>query len=195
MPDMPRSHLVIYALAAVAVLAFGLRQVARADDAGGDLGGGGAAAEPVRVARGGGGGGALVVHVAGAVRRPGVYRVRAGSRVADAVELAGGARPRADLTRVNLAQELEDGRQVIVPLRPAAGAPAAAGSAVPTGPINLNTATLEQLDTLQGIGPATAQAILTYREQHGGFSSVEELDQVPGIGEVTMATLREGVTV
>ena len=192
---MPRSHLVAYALAAMAVLAVGLRYVARAD--------GGGAAKPagtVRVARdagdgGAGGGGAMVVHVAGAVRRPGVYRVRAGARVADAVERAGGALRRADLTQVNLAQRLEDGRQVIVPLR-VAGAPAGTvAGTTPAGPLNLNTATLEQLDTLDGIGPATAQAILTYREQHGGFSSVEEIDQVPGIGEVTLASLREAVTV
>jgi competence protein ComEA len=192
MPDMPRSHLVIYALAAMAVLAFGLRQVARGEDG---AGGGGPDRAPVRVARDGGGGrggAALVVHVAGAVRRPGVYRVRAGARVADAVQLAGGARRRADLTQVNLAQKLEDGRQVIVPVR-AAGVPV--GAVAPAGPVNLNTATLEQLDELDGIGPATAQAILTYREAHGGFSSVEELDQVPGIGEVTLAALREAVTV
>src|SRR6476469_6511847 len=106
----------------------------------------------------GGSGGRVLVHVAGAVWRPGVYRLRAGARVVDAVRRAGGARRRADLTQVNLAQEVEDGRQIIGPVRAppvTAGAPAPAGSAVPTGPINLNTATLEQLDSLQGIGPVT----------------------------------------
>jgi competence protein ComEA len=191
MPDVPRSHLFVYAVAAVAVLAFGLRSLTRAAPEPQPLGG-----EPLRVERGAGRqrGGGMVVHVAGAVRRPGVYRLRAGSRVNDAVQLAGGARRRADLTQVNLAQELEDGRQVVVPARPAAGGVPAAGGPPPTGPINLNAATLEQLDTIDGIGPATAQAILTYREEHGGFSDVAELDQVPGIGEVTLATLRDAVT-
>ena len=140
------------------------------------------------------GGGRVVVHVAGAVRRPGVYRMAPGARVDDAVRRAGGARPRADLTQVNLAQELEDGRQIVVPKRLPSGAAPVAGSGVPAGPVNLNTATLEQLDTLDGIGPATAQSILDYREEHGGFTDVEELDQVPGIGPATMAALRDKVT-
>jgi competence protein ComEA len=143
-------------------------------------------------------GAALVVHVAGAVRRPGVYRLRTGARVADAVRRAGGARRRADLGAVNLAAELQDGRQVLVPLRARGGgvAAAAAGGATPPGvPLDLNTATLEQLDALDGIGPATAQQILDYREAHGGFGSVEELDQVPGIGETRLAALREKVRV
>lgn len=158
-------------------------------------------------------GGRIVVHVAGAVRRPGVYRLPAGARVQDAVLRAGGAGPRADLTTVNLAGELEDGRQVVVPERAATaagpGVATAAGSATaatggsPAGtaaaatgpPINLNAATLEQLDALDGIGPTTAQKILDWRTEHGGFGSVEELAQIPGIGEVRMATLRERVTV
>jgi competence protein ComEA len=161
------------------------------------------------------GGGRLTVHVAGAVRRPGVYVLPPGSRVNDALRRAGGARGRADLTAVNLAAKLEDGRQVLVPERAAApavgaagagasaaasGAPpgggAAAGGAVaPAAPVNLNTATLEQLDTLDGVGPTTAQKILDYRTEHGGFGSVEELDQIPGIGEKRLAALRESVQV
>ncbi|MEA2167056.1 MAG: competence protein ComEA [Solirubrobacteraceae bacterium] len=194
MPDLPRSHLFVYVLAGVAVVWFGVRLVARPDR--------GAVAAPVQFAGhaggSGSGGGAIVVHVAGAVRRPGVYRLHAGARVNDAIRLAGGARHRAELTQVNLAQKLEDGRQVIVPVRTpvaAAGVPTQPGAAAPAGPVNLNTATLEQLDALTGVGPVTAQQILDYREAHGGFGSVEELDQVPGIGEVTMATLRELVTV
>ena len=143
------------------------------------------------------GGGALVVHVAGAVRRPGVYRMRGGSRVDEAVNRAGGPRRRADLSALNLAAELEDGRQVLVPLRaPAAAAgPAPAGTvpATPAVPLNLNTATPEQLDELDGIGPATAEQIVAYREAHGGFGSIEELDQVPGIGETRLASLRDQV--
>lgn len=151
----------------------------------------------------GGGGEALVVHVAGAVRRPGVYRMRAGARVDDAVTRAGGPRRRADLSALNLAAQLEDGRQVLVPVRaPRIAAPGGAGTsaagasaAAPEQPLNLNTATPEQLDELDGIGPTTAQHIIEYREEHDGFRSVEELDHVPGIGETRLASLREQVTV
>lgn len=192
MPTVPRNHLLVYALAAVVVVVFGVRQVSasRARDAA--VG----SAAPIALDRGGGGGGGrMTIHVAGAVRRPGVYRLADGARVDDAVRRAGGPRARADLTQVNLAQELEDGRQIVVPRRLAPGAAAAALPAgAPAGPINLNTATLEQLDTLDGIGPTTAQSILDFRESNGGFSNVEELDQVPGIGEATMAALREKVT-
>ena len=146
-----------------------------------------------------GGGGRLTVHVAGAVRRPGVYRLRSGSRVDDAVQRAGGARRRADLGGLNLAAELEDGRQVLVPERAPRGsagaaAPAAGTAPVPGQPLNINTATLEQLDTLSGIGPLTAQKILDFREERGGFGSIEELGEIPGIGDKRLATLREEVT-
>jgi competence protein ComEA len=156
----------------------------------------------VRVGRAGG---RVTVHVAGAVRRPGVYRLAAGARVDDALQRAGGPRPRADLAAVNLAAKLEDGRQVLLPERtvaPASTAPATAGAGgsssalpgvaaatPPTQPVNLNTATLEQLDTLDGVGPGIAQRILDYRQQHGGFRRVEELGEVPGIGPKRLATL------
>jgi competence protein ComEA len=147
------------------------------------------------------GGGRVIVDVAGAVRKPGVYRLASGARVEDALQRAGGATRRADLSQVNRAAKLEDGRQVLVPVRVTAGAApaapggAAAGAAAPAAPINLNTATLEQLDTLDGVGPATAQKILDYRRAHGGFGSVDELDQVPGIGEKRLAALRERLRV
>jgi competence protein ComEA len=157
---------------------------------------------PIRVQDdAGGAGGRVFVHVAGAVRRPGVYTLRAGARVADAVERAGGARASADLSAVNLASKLEDGRQVLVPRRVGGGAAGAAsgGAAavpgVPAQPIDLNTATLEQLDTLDGVGPATAQKIIDYRTEHGGFGSVDELGQVSGIGEKRLAALRDHVRV
>jgi competence protein ComEA len=161
---------------------------------------------PIRVEEDDGGGGAaaggkVLVHVAGEVRRPGVYTLRAGARVADAVERAGGPRRHADLSAVNLASKLEDGRQVLVPKRIAgaavAAAPAVPGAVpgVPAQPIDLNTATLEQLDTLDGVGPATAQKIIDYRTEHGGFGSVDELGQVSGIGEKRLATLRDHVRV
>jgi competence protein ComEA len=135
---------------------------------------------------------ALVVHVVGAVHRPGLYRLREGSRIADAVRRAGGATKRADLSLVNLAAPVADGVQVVVPRRVAAGAAAAAGSAqAPAGPVHLNTATLEQLDELPGVGPATAQKILDFRQEHGAFTSVDELDAVPGIGPARLEQLRE----
>jgi competence protein ComEA len=140
----------------------------------------------------------LVVHVVGAVRRPGLYRLTDGSRIADALAKAGGATRKADLAAVNLAAPLSDGVQVVVARRVAAGggAPATAGpgeAAGTAGPVHLNTATLEQLDTLPGVGPVTAQKILDYREQNGAFASVDELDAVPGIGPARMEQLREAV--
>jgi len=137
--------------------------------------------------------GKVAVDVAGEVEQPGVYMLPSGARVEDALERAGGPTRKADLTQINRAAKLEDGRQVLVPVRaPKGTAPAAAAAGTtPQQPLNLNTATLEQLDTLDGVGPATAQKILEYREQHGGFTSIEELDQIPGIGEKRLAALRE----
>jgi competence protein ComEA len=150
------------------------------------------AAAPVRVRAGPAVRPKLTVHVAGAVSRPGLYRLRDGSRVADALRRAGGARPKAFLEALNLAAPLVDGQQVLVPHQ-VAGMPAAAGGAgtAPAGPVSLSTATLEQLDTLPGVGPVTAQKILDYRAQHGPFRSVEALDAVPGIGPTTIENLRE----
>jgi len=137
----------------------------------------------------------VVVDVVGAVRRPGLYRLEQGSRIADAVARAGGATGKADLAQVNLAAPLADGEQVVVPGRGVAGASAGAGgpaaTGAPTGPVHLSTATLEQLDALPGVGPVTAQKILDYRQKHGAFSSVDELDAVPGIGPARMDTLRD----
>ena len=198
MPDLAPHRLALGIAALVAVLALGGWYLSRSGEP--------AALGPAPIAvqgddeasAGRGGGGEVTVHVAGAVRRPGVYRMRSGARVDDAVERAGGARLKADLSQVNLAAEVEDGRQILVPRRAAAapaGGTAPAAEPQPGVPLNLNTATLEQLDELQGIGPATAQQILDYREAQGGFGSVDELDKVPGIGEVRLATLRELVRV
>jgi competence protein ComEA len=134
----------------------------------------------------------LFVHVVGAVRRPGLYRLRDGARVADAVSRAGGPTRTAQLELVNLAARLADGEQVVVPRR-GAGAVAAAGETAgsPSGPVHLNSATLEQLDTLPGVGPVTAQKILDYRQEHGAFGSVDELDAVPGIGPARLEELRD----
>jgi competence protein ComEA len=134
---------------------------------------------------------ALVVHVVGAVHRPGLYRLREGSRIADAVRRAGGATKRADLSLVNLAAPVADGVQVVVPRRMTAAAAAAGTAQAPSGPVHLNTATLEQLDELPGVGPSTAQKILDFRQEHGAFTSVDELDAVPGIGPARLEQLRE----
>jgi competence protein ComEA len=124
----------------------------------------------------------VVVDVAGAVRRPGLYRLRRGTRVADAVAAAGGARAKADLDAVNLAAPLADGIQIVVPRR-GGGASAAAGAGGGAGSVvDLNSATVEQLDALPGIGPTTAQKIVDFRQAHGAFHSLAELDAVPGIG-------------
>lgn len=189
MPEMSRSQLVVYAAVAAALLLVGARAIrgeaspepsfaigreAAPNDAGFSIGGQD---------------GDLVVHVAGAVERPGVYRMPAGSRVDDAVARAGGASPRAELEAVNLAARLADGQQVVVPERVAGGAAGAAGAAA-GGPISLGTATVEQLEEIDGIGPVTAGAIVEFRDEHGGLSSVEQLDQVSGIGPATMDSLR-----
>ena len=192
-----------WAVAAALVVFAGIRMLHRD----------GSAPAPVRVeegqARQGGSTGAadaaakggLYVHVAGAVRRPGLLRVASGARVAAAIARAGGPARAADLTAVNLAQPLEDGQQVIVPRRGGpggSGGPAAAasgGSGAPAGAStpSLATATLEQLDSLDGIGPTLAKRIVDYRDSHGGFRSIEELREVDGIGEKRFAALRKAL--
>ena len=135
----------------------------------------------------------LVVDVAGAVRRPGLYRLREGSRIDDAIASAGGPTAKAQLEAVNLAAPVADGEQVVVPGRGAAGIAAAAAPAAgssPSAPLDLNSATLEQLESLPGIGPVTAQKILDYRQQHGAFHTFDELQGVPGIGPAHMAQLK-----
>ena len=135
----------------------------------------------------------LVVHVVGAVRRPGLFRLVEGSRVADAVARAGGPTPKAELSAVNLAAPLADGQQVLVPARGAAVRGGRRRSCRRTK-VSLGAATVEQLDELPGIGPVTAQKIVDWRAAHGPFRSVEDLDDVPGIGPARIEQLRELVT-
>ena len=185
MPELSRTQVAVYGAIAVALLFIGARAVR------GEAG----EAEPgystsnedessfsVEEA-----GTDVVVDVTGAVRKPGVYRMPAGSRVNDAVKRAGGSTSKASLDSINLAARLADGQQVVVPEE---------GSSVPSaetedGPISLSTATAAELDTIDGIGPVTAEGIIEFREEHGGLSSVDQLDQISGIGPATMEALRE----
>jgi competence protein ComEA len=134
----------------------------------------------------------LVVDVVGAVRRPGLVRLPEGSRVADAIARAGGLRRGAERAGVNFAAPVSDGQQVLVPERGAAVAAGAGGGAgsASAGPVSLSSATAEQLDALPGVGPVTAEKIVAYRQQHGAFRSVDELDAISGIGPSRIADLR-----
>ncbi|MEV7395894.1 helix-hairpin-helix domain-containing protein [Aeromicrobium sp. NPDC092404] len=143
----------------------------------------------------------LIIDVVGKVRKPGIVTLPKGSRVYQAIEAAGGLKGRVDTASLNMARILTDGEQILVGLEPvgAAPAPATGGGGSPasgTGAtVNLNTATAEQLDTLPGVGPVTAQAILDWREENGRFGSVEDLLDVKGIGDATLAELRDHVSV
>jgi len=192
-PDERRSHVFLWIATGLLVLAVGYRVVgSRAPEP-----------PPVAIRKPGAApkqshsrAARVYVHVAGAVRRPGLYRLGENTRVGRAVELAGGPTKKADLAATNLAARVEDGQQILVPVRGAAAAPApvaATGTAAPSGPISLASATQAQLEELDGIGPTLAARILEYRDEHGGFRSVEELGEVDGIGEVRLAALREAV--
>lgn len=141
--------------------------------------------------------GVVVVDVDGAVRRPGVVELPDGSRVVDALKAAGGVVAKADTGALNLAQILIDGEQIVVakkgsgPVAPEPGVPAAPGTGAPSAAslVNLNTATSVELETLPGIGPVLATAILDWRTQNGGFTSIDQLEQVSGIGPVTFAEI------
>lgn len=185
--------------------------VAATPDAAGGAGSpAGGSAAPTATGGGEGSSGAagdaqVVVHVAGAVAAPGVQRLPAGARVVDAVDAAGGAAADADLARINLAAALVDGQQVYVvrvgedPPPPPAGAPAGGGAAGegagPAGLVDVNSASASELDELPGVGPATAEAIISHREQHGAFLTVDDLLDVRGIGDAKLEQLRDLVTV
>jgi competence protein ComEA len=200
--SLSRSQLLVYGAVGVALLLLGARWIRSTDSSG-------APGDGVSYASGSSGSGSgsgslsvdqnggedVVVDVAGAVARPGVYRLPAGSRVDDAVKRAGGATATGDVEQINLAARLADGQQIVIPARakgPAGVAAGAAGgeSASASGPISLGSATLEELDTIEGIGPVTAQNILDYRDQHGGVASIDQLDEIDGIGPATMDALR-----
>lgn len=145
---------------------------------------------------------AMVVHVAGAVQAPGVYRLATGARVIDAVRAAGGLAADSNSDAVNLAAPLTDGERVYVPrlgeVAPVVVSPSpgsGTGTSPPAGPVNLNTATADDLEALPGVGPATAATILAHRDQHGPFASVDDLADVRGIGPAKLDALRGLVTV
>jgi competence protein ComEA len=202
MPELSRTQVVVWGAIAVALLFIGARAVRGESGAGGGTSTYAAysstdesKSESESNFSVEGSGGDVVVDVTGAVAKPGVYRLPEGSRVDEAVQRAGGATGKAELDSLNLAARLADGQQVVVPERvPGAppGVPAGAGiGAEEDGPISLSTATAAELDTIDGIGPVTAEDIIKFREEHGGLSSVDQLDQISGIGPATMEALRE----
>ncbi|GAB2662641.1 helix-hairpin-helix domain-containing protein [Kribbella swartbergensis] len=146
--------------------------------------------------------GTVVVHVAGKVRRPGLVRAPTGSRVADVLALAGGPLPGVDLTTLNLARQVTDGEQILVgqaappgTTTTAPGTTSNPPTAQPGAPVNLNTATLDQLDALPGVGPVLAQRILDYRTQNGPFTTIDQLQEVPGVGPKKFDSLKSHVRV
>lgn len=140
--------------------------------------------------------GNVVVAVSGRVIKPGLVRLPAGARVADAIEAAGGVLPGTDLSMINLARKVTDGELIVVGLPPPPGASASpAPEPGAGGLVNLNTATVAQLQTLPGVGPVLAERIVAYREQHGGFKTVADLRKVTGIGDIRYNELKDRVTV
>jgi competence protein ComEA len=195
-PELSRAQLAVYAAIAVVALLLGARWIRSGDAAPAESfarsapeAADSADEESVHF---GATGEDLVVHVAGAVRDPGVYRLPEGSRVTDAIERAGGATGAADANAINLAAPLADGQQIQLPGRSQAPAGVAGGTSAPStdGPISLGSATVEQLDSIEGIGPVTAAAILQFRDERGGVASIDELDEISGIGPATMEALR-----
>ena len=192
MPEISRGRALAYATVVLALLALGGRFLVssgRSTAPVAPAGSLGLAAEPARPR-------IVVVDVVGEVRRPGVYELEEGSRVLDAVRKAGGPKAKAALELVNLAAPVADGEQIVVPAKVPPGAASAqagpgGGGQAPSTPVHLSTATLEQLDSLPGIGPVTAQKILDYRQEHGAFQSLDELDAIPGIGPARLEELKK----
>ncbi|HEY7951297.1 MAG TPA: ComEA family DNA-binding protein [Solirubrobacterales bacterium] len=195
MPELSRSQIAVYGAVAVLLLLLGARAIrAEGSDSAYQPAPSFGSGESSDVSGGfslDSSGGDVVVHVTGAVARPGVYRLPMGARVTDAVSRAGGPSGGALLEAINLAARLADGQQVVVPKAGPGGAPlGVAGTTSEDDPISLGTATAEQLETIDGIGPVTAQKILEYRDGQGGLASVDQLDRVSGIGPATMESLR-----
>ncbi len=186
LPDISRRRALAYVLALLAMLSLAGRVALRDESPAPAAAPLNLRAEPPPARK-------VVVHVVGQVYKSGLYSLPEGSRVDDAIKRAGGPKPKAALALVNLAAPVADGQQVVVPSNREAAQALAGGSMAggAGGPVHLNSATLDQLDELPGIGPVTAQKILDYRSEHGAFGSVEELDAVPGIGPATLDELRD----
>ncbi len=224
--QLSRRQIVAYVAVAAVVVAVGVRYVVAPKSAGGGGGtplvlstaapGGQSPGAPAALASPGASAAATpaadaLVYVCGAVRSPGVVRLPQGSRVGDALALAGGATAEAELAAVNLAAKVADGQQVLVPEKaPPGSGPAAAGVAslaaggsgggsspagAPASPVNINTASLEELDSLQGVGPSTAQKIVDYRTANGPFASIDDIKNVSGIGDAKFAAIKDSITV
>jgi competence protein ComEA len=181
-----------WAVAAVVAVLLGLRLLDSGPQPPPVAIGGTAAAAGGGERRAGAGSSGPYVHVAGAVRRPGLYRLARDARVAAAVRRAGGPTAGADLNLINLAARLEDGQQVVVPTAVAGAAPGAAGAA--DAPISLGSASVEQLEQLDGIGPTLAERIVEHRQAEGGFGSLDRLAEVDGIGELRLEALKAALT-
>jgi competence protein ComEA len=215
--QISRRQIIAYAVLAAVVVAIGVRYLVLPDDSG-SSGGTEIVLAPVASAPAAASPGApaspaasmapdLIVYVCGAVHSPGVVRLPPGGRVGDAVALAGGAIGKAELSAVNLAALVTDGQQIMVPERGAApvttsvggdataAAPGASGVAPSGGLININSASVTELDALDGVGPSTAQKIVDYRTSSGGFKTIEEMMNVPGIGEAKFAAMKDSITV
>jgi competence protein ComEA len=208
--QLSRRHVLAYVAIAALVVAVGVRYVAKP---GGEPSAGGerlvlapVSAEPSVAPTGAAAAASppttdLVVYVCGAVKVPGVVHVSAGARVGDALRLAGGPVARADLAAVNLAAKVSDGQQIVVPARGQAGArgvATAAGSSGATAtvaPVNINTATADELDALDGVGPSTAKKIIDYRTANGPFKTIDDIKNVPGIGDAKFAAMKTSITV
>jgi competence protein ComEA len=189
-PELSRSQVVVYGAIAVALLLVGARAIRAEGGSPADSGYSSSSSSSGEFSVSSGGGGPdVVVDVSGAVRRPGVYRLPTGARVIDALKRAGGVARGGAVEAINRAARLADGQQVVVPEAGPGGTAAAAGSSE-EGPISLGGATVDQLDTIDGIGPVTAEKIVEYRDLHGGLASVDQLDEVSGIGPATMESLR-----
>jgi competence protein ComEA len=192
---LSRTQLAVYAAIGIVLILLGIRAVREEPSTGSaraSAGGTNLSSEPVGSGGPPASNGDVVVHVAGAVEEPGVYRLPAGSRVADALERAGGPRGGADPDAINLAARLADGQQIVVPARTPASA-TSASSPAQDGPISLGAADQAALETIDGIGPVTAADIIEFRDENGGISSIDELDEIPGIGPATIESLGDSL--
>ncbi|HET6493752.1 MAG TPA: helix-hairpin-helix domain-containing protein [Thermoleophilia bacterium] len=212
---LSRRHIYAYVALAVVVTAVGVRYLVFSD--GGAPAGGerlvlapapspSASATPLAIGGSPAAVAEVVVYVCGAVRSPGVIHLPQGARVADALEFAGGATGKAELAAVNLAARVADGQQIVVPERAASGgggsttatpsgAEGSATGGTATALVNINTASLVELETLPGVGPATAQKIVDYRTAQGGFKTIDDLKNVSGIGDARFAAIKDAITV